>query len=282
MMNDLGDWVGGGDGGHPWQKHRRLYGMRAQPGPGAERWMVGWGRGKRKCGERDCEVSPAAVPWEVPERAYTSPASLFCTRQAVLGTFSRSVASASCQSKQRACFVKPKVKLRSNEGTALAGGASSIILPQLPAARTQHTLYVQHSAASAQTAEGKLPDPVSAFSNLPLCGSQNATCLIRDITALMFIYGRIIWCTAPWQIRLPLLKIWCLSWSKSPPVKQVFWERVYGSLWSISGDRQLTVKQVEAQLWGKRCKNIQSKTSGEQNQVEQDMRDTPGKNRTFK
>lgn len=182
-------------------------------------------------------MSPTAVPWKVPERAYTSPASLFFTRQAVLGTFSRSVASASCQSKQRACFVKPKVKLRSNEGTALTGGTSSIILPQLPAERTQHTLYVKHCCASAQTVDGKLPWLVSVFSNLPLYGSQHATCLIRDITALMFNYGCIIWYTARWQIQLPLLKIWSLRWSKSPPVKQVFWERVYGILWSISGDR---------------------------------------------
>lgn len=113
---------------------------------GEERWIVGWKRKKehRKCRERDCKMSPTAVPWKVPERAHTSPASLFFTRQAVLGTFSRSVASASCQSKQRACFVKPKVKLRSNEGTALAGGTSSIILPQLPA---ECSLYVKHSAA---------------------------------------------------------------------------------------------------------------------------------------
>lgn len=98
----------------------------------------------------------------------------------------------------------------------------------------------------------------------------------------MFNYGCIIWYTALWQIRLPLLKIWSLRWSKSPPVKQVFWERVYGMLWSISGDRQLTVKQGEAQLWVKRCKNTQSKTSGEPNQVEQIWKTQGGKNRTFK
>lgn len=232
-----------------------------------------------KCRERDCKVSPTAVPWKVPEQAYTSPASLFFTRQAVLGTFSRSVASPSCQSKQRACFVKPKVKLRSNEGTALTGGTSSIILPQLPAERTQHTLCMWNTLLRIGTdggwksCRGLL---VSVFSNLPLHGSQHATCLIRDIAALMFNYGCIIWYTAGWQIQLPLLKIWSLRWSKSPPVKQVFWERVYGILWSISGDRQLTAKQGEAQLWVKRCKNIQSKTSWEQNQVEQ-IETTEGK-----
>lgn len=53
------------------------------------------------------------------------------TRQHVLATFSRSVASASCQRKQRAGCVKPKVKQGSNEGTALLGGTSGVILPQL-------------------------------------------------------------------------------------------------------------------------------------------------------
>lgn len=93
----------------------------------------------------------------------------------------------------------------------------------------------------------------------------------------MFNSGCIIWYTARWQIQLPLLKIWSLRWSKSPPVKQVFWERVYGILWSISGDRQLTVKEGEAQLWVKRCKNIQSKTSWEQNPVEQIWETKEGK-----
>lgn len=153
MMNDLGDWLGvrgrwmgDGMGAIRDKSAADCTGWERSLGRGQRDGWWDEGGGGRKCGERDCEVSPAAVPWEVPERAYTSPASLFCTRQAVLGTFYRSVASASCQSKQRACFVKPKVKLRSNEGTALAGGTSSIILPQLPAARTQHTLYVQHSA----------------------------------------------------------------------------------------------------------------------------------------
>lgn len=93
--------------------------------------------------ERDCRASPTAVPWKVPEGAYTSPASLFLTRQPVLATFSRSVASASCQRKQRARFVKPKVKLRSNEGTVLLGGTSGIILPQPPAARMRCSLNVK-------------------------------------------------------------------------------------------------------------------------------------------
>lgn len=268
-------WLGGGKwhGGLPVTKTLPTIWDESVIWTGEVRWIVGW-KGKkerRKCRERDCKVSPTAVPWKVPERAYTSPASLFFTRQAVLGTFSRSVASASCQSKQRACFVKPKVKLRSNEGTALTGGTSSIILPQLPAEKTQHTLYVCETVccASAQAADAKLPRLAALFSNLPLYGSQHATCLMKDITALMFNYGRIIWYTARWQIQLPLLKIWSLRWSESPPVKQVFWERVCGILRSISGDRQLTVKKEEAQLWVKRCKNIQSKTSWEQNQVEQ-------------
>lgn len=94
-------------------------------------------------GERDCRASPTAVPWKVPEGAYTSPASLFLTRQPVLATFSRSVASASCQRKQRARFVKPKVKLRSNEGTVLLRGTSGIILPQPPAARMRRSLNVK-------------------------------------------------------------------------------------------------------------------------------------------
>lgn len=80
-------------------------------------------------------VSDGGSMKKVPGGADTSPASLFLTRQPVLATFSRSVASASCQRKQRARFVKPKVKLRSNEGTILLGGTSGIILPQLPAAR---------------------------------------------------------------------------------------------------------------------------------------------------
>lgn len=98
--------------------------------------------------ERDCGASPTAVPWKVPEGAYTSPASLFFTRQPVLATFSRSVASASCQRKQRARFVKPKVKLRSNEGTVLLGGTSGIILPQPPAARMQRSLNVKRRLLS--------------------------------------------------------------------------------------------------------------------------------------
>lgn len=98
--------------------------------------------------ERDCRASPTAVLWKVPEGAYTSPASLFLTRQAVLATFSRSVASASCQRKQRARFVKPKVKLRSNEGTVLLRGTSGIILPQLPAARMRRSLNVKRQLLS--------------------------------------------------------------------------------------------------------------------------------------
>lgn len=150
MMNDPSDWGGGKWHGairdkntadYTGWEHNLDWGREMDSGMKEEK------KERRKCRERDCKVSLAAVLWKVPERAYTSPASLFFTRQAVLGTFSRSVASASCQSKQRACFVKPKVKLRSNEGTALTGGTSSIILPRLPAERTQHTLYVQHSAA---------------------------------------------------------------------------------------------------------------------------------------
>ena len=98
--------------------------------------------------ERDCGASPTAVPWKVPEGAYTSPASLFFTRQPVLATFSRSVASASCQRKQRARFVKPKVKLRSNEGTVLLGGTSGIILPQPPAARMLRSLNLKRQLLS--------------------------------------------------------------------------------------------------------------------------------------
>lgn len=140
-----------------------------------------------------------------------------------------------------------------------------------------HSVCETLCCASAQAVDGKLPWLVLLFSNLPLYVSQHATCLIKHITALMFNSGCIIWYTARWQIQLPLLKIWSLRWSKSPPVKQVFWERVYGILWSISGDRQLTVKEGEAQLWVKRCKKIQSKTSWEQNPVEQIWETKEGK-----
>lgn len=114
---------------------------------------MGWEREKehRRSGERDCEASQTAVPWKVPEGAYTSPASLFFTRQPVLATFSRSVASASCQRKQRARFVKPKVKLRSNEGTVLLGGTSGIILPQPPAARMRRSLNAKRQLLSPGT-----------------------------------------------------------------------------------------------------------------------------------
>ncbi|KAK5909974.1 hypothetical protein CesoFtcFv8_003855 [Champsocephalus esox] len=82
---------------------------------------------------------------------YITSLPLFFTRQAVLATFSRSVASASCQRKQRARFVKPKVKLRSNEGTVLLGGTSGIILPQPPAARMRRTLNVKWQLLSHGT-----------------------------------------------------------------------------------------------------------------------------------
>lgn len=120
MMNDLSDWVGGNMArGDSWKTTADEMGWEWRLDWGEQRWIVGWGRKKeqRRSGERDGEASQTAVPWKVPEGAYTSPASLFFTRQPVLATFSRSVASASCQRKQRARFVKPKVKLRSNEGT---------------------------------------------------------------------------------------------------------------------------------------------------------------------
>lgn len=99
---------------------------------------------RRRAGERDRRVSPTAVPWKVPEGAHTSPASLFLTRQPVLATFSRSVASTSCQRKQRARFVKPKVKLRSNEGTVLRGGTSGFT----PAAGMRRSLNAKHQPLS--------------------------------------------------------------------------------------------------------------------------------------
>lgn len=157
MMNDLSDWVGWegrtwrGGGGHM-KNHRWLDGMRAERldwGTEMDSGMGEWGKERGRSGERDCEVSQTAVPWKVPEGTYTSPASLFFTRQPVLATFSRSVASASCQRKQRARFVKPKVKLRSNEGTVLRGGTSGIILPQPPAARMRRSLNVKRQLPSA-------------------------------------------------------------------------------------------------------------------------------------
>lgn len=195
------------------KNHHWLDGMRVETRLGEQRWIVGWEREKeqRRSGERDGEASRTAVPWKVPEGAYTSPASLFFTRQPVLATFSRSVASASCQRKQRARFVKPKVKLRSNEGTIPprrhlrhhpATAASSKDATQLecetPTAEPRHRRHVQSCIGSSRT-----------LSSLLLYGSKgfnekNATCLIRHITARMLKYSCIIWFTTPWQIPLPL------------------------------------------------------------------------------
>lgn len=147
--------------------------------------------------ERDCRASPTAVSWKVPEGAYTSPASLFFTRQPVLATFSRSVASASCQRKQRARFVKPKVKLRSNEGTVLLRGTSGIILPQPPAARMQRSLNVNANCwATAEKACVKL---WWLFSNTFNGASawlhyntsmyeQNTTRVVRDVMVTILKY----------------------------------------------------------------------------------------------
>lgn len=112
-----------------WDEHR-LVKTEIDSGAREEAWA-----------ERDYRASPTALPWKVPEGAYTSPDSFLLTRQAVLATFSRSVASASCQRKQRARFVKPKVKLRSNEGSVLLRGTSGIILPQ-PAAAQGDTAWM--------------------------------------------------------------------------------------------------------------------------------------------
>lgn len=88
---------------------------------GEQRWIVGWGSEGRRGDERraeEREVSGRAGAPRGPRRSlYISGLPSPLTRQAVSATFSRSVASASCQRKQRARFVKPKVKLRSNEGT---------------------------------------------------------------------------------------------------------------------------------------------------------------------
>ncbi len=127
------------------KNHHWLDGMRAETRLGNR--DRSWDEREGKSRERDCGASPTAVPWKVPEGDYTSPAFLFLTRQPVSATFSRSVASASCQRKQRARFVKPKVKLRSNEGTVLLGGTSGIILPQLPA-RMRRSLNVKRQLLS--------------------------------------------------------------------------------------------------------------------------------------
>lgn len=97
--------------------------------------------------------------------------------------------------------------------------------------------------------------------------TKNATCLIRDVTALMFKCGCNIWFTTQWQIPLPLPKIWSLRWSKSPPAKQVF-RGCWILLWRISWDWHVAMKNRDVQLWVKRCKGVQSRLSGEQNQVE--------------
>lgn len=195
--------------------------------------------------ERDCGASPAAVPWKVPEGAYTSPASLFLTRQPVLATFSRSVASASCQRKQRARFVKPKVKLRSNEGTVLLWGTSGIILPQTPAARLRRTLNVKRRLLS-HCRRGMCKVAMVLLSYFQVChwtapsmhGLQWDECHMSDKRrhALILKYACIIWFKMRWQIRLPLPKIWSLQWSESPPMKQVF-RGCWVLLWRISGDR---------------------------------------------
>ena len=99
---------------------------------------------------------------------YITSLPLFFTRQAVLATFSRSVANASCQRKQRARFVKPKVKLRSNEGTVLLGGTSGIILPQPPAARMRRTLNVNWQLLSHGTEKkGMCKVPMAPLINAP-------------------------------------------------------------------------------------------------------------------
>lgn len=181
--------------------------------------------------ERDCRASPTAVPWKVPEGAYTSPASLFFTRQPVLATFSRSVASASCQRKQRARFVKPKVKLRSNEGTVLLRGTSGIILPQPPAARMQRILNVNADCgATAKKACVKLCLLSSIVYNGETAWLQrnismyegNTTCVITDVMVTILKYGFIVWFKMQGQIKLLLPEILRLQWSKSPPTKQVF------------------------------------------------------------
>lgn len=199
--------------------------------------------------ERDCGVSPTAVPWKVPEGAYTSPASLFLTRQAVLATFSRSVASASCQRKQRARFVKPKVKLRSNEGTVLLGGTSGIILPQPPAARMRRGLNVKRQLLSHGRKGMWLFSYTFKSATVWLhyyteLNQWSTTCLIRDVMALISQSFK-----TQWQIQLPLPKIWRLQWSESPPMRHFGGCWIF--LWNISGDRQrqrVSMKHWEAQL----------------------------------
>lgn len=163
---------------------------------------------QRMSGERDCWASPTAVPWKVPEGAYTSPASLFFTRQPVLATFSRSVASASCQRKQRARFVKPKVKLRSNEGTVLLGGTSGIILPQPPAARMRRSLNVKRQPAEPRQKKAcvklrwLLSDTFKSgiwLHHYTDFNVENATCLIRNVAALILKCGCNIWFRMQWQ-----------------------------------------------------------------------------------
>lgn len=97
------------------KNHHRLDGMLR--GAEMDSGMRERGEERQRRGE-EREVSGRARAPRGPRRSlYISGLPSPLTRQAVSATFSRSVASASCQRKQRARFVKPKVKLRSNEGT---------------------------------------------------------------------------------------------------------------------------------------------------------------------
>lgn len=163
-----------------------------------------------------------------------------------MATFSRSVASASCQRKQRARFVKPKVKLRSNEGTVLLRGTSGIILPQTPAARLRRTLNVKRRLLS-HCRRGMCKVAMALLSYFQVClwtapslrRLQWEECHTSDKRrhALILKYACIIWFKMQWQIRLPLPKTWSLHWSESPPMKQVF-RGCWILLWRISGDRR--------------------------------------------
>lgn len=119
------------------------------------------------------------------------------TRQAVSATFSRSVASESCQRKQRARFVKPKVKLRSNEGTVpprrhlrhhpatgsegkgAAGGGRGLNVK-----RRSRAEPIRAETSGRNLLRSKQPRRLQRR-----LGDKNATCLIRDVATLMFKCG---------------------------------------------------------------------------------------------
>lgn len=160
-------------------------------------------------GERDCWASPTTVPWKVPGGAYTSPASLFFTRQPVLAAFSRSVASASCQRKQRARFVKPKVKFRSNEGTVLL--RRHLRHHPATAAGSKDATQLECETPTAEPRQKKacvklrwfLSDTFKSgmwLHHYTDFNEENATCLITNVAALILKCGCNIWFRMQWQI----------------------------------------------------------------------------------